>query len=135
MTPDPLREDARPDDGESDATKRIHPGVDEPIETTKSEPPKGLMTSLREAYERARDGRRHQPKEKQPRTAQTVDRSKGLPSPLVRRELFSSPATTILAIPPLRAGLADCTPCQAEPPDSDSKPIAIDVGSVQRRLI
>jgi hypothetical protein len=76
MAPDPLREDARPDDGESDATKRIHPGVDEAIETIKPERPKGLMTSLREAYE-ARDGRRQQSQEKQPRTAKTVDRSKG----------------------------------------------------------
>ena len=79
MTPDPLsREEMQPDDGESDATRRIHPGVEEPIETTKPEQPKGLMTSLREAYERARDGRRQQSAEKQPRTAQTVDRSKGL---------------------------------------------------------
>jgi hypothetical protein len=36
------------------------------------------MTSLREAYARARDGRRQQSAEKQPRTAQTVDRSRGL---------------------------------------------------------
>src|SRR5271156_5398864 len=79
MTPDPLhREDTRQDDGESGATRRIRPGVEETIETTRPEQPKGLMTSLREAYERARDGRRQQPQEKQPRTAQTVDRSKGL---------------------------------------------------------
>ena len=78
MTPDPLsREEMQPDDGKSDATRRIHPGVEEPIETTKLEQPKGLMTSLREAYARARDGRRQQSAEKQPRTAQTVDRSKG----------------------------------------------------------
>ena len=51
MTPDPLsREEMQPDDGKSDATRRIHPGVEEPIETTKPEQPKGLMTSLREAY-------------------------------------------------------------------------------------
>ena len=79
MTPDPLsREEMQPDDGKSDATRRIHPGVEEPLETTKPEQPKGLMTSLREAYARARDGRRQQSAEKQPRTAQTVDRSKGL---------------------------------------------------------
>ncbi|MBZ5726940.1 MAG: TrbI/VirB10 family protein [Acidobacteriia bacterium] len=79
MTTDPLhREDIRPNDGDSDATRRIHPGVEEPIETTKPEPPKGLMASLREAYERARDGRRQQPQEKHPRTAKSVDRSKGL---------------------------------------------------------
>ena len=79
MTPDPLsREEMRPDDRESDATRRIHPEVEEPIETTKLEQTKGLMTSLREAYARARDGRRQQSAEKQPRTAQTVDRSRGL---------------------------------------------------------
>jgi hypothetical protein len=79
MTPDPLsREEIQPDDGKSDATRRIHPGVEEPIETTKLEQPKGLITSLREAYARARDGRREQSAEKQPRTAQTVDRSRGL---------------------------------------------------------
>ena len=79
MTPDPLhREDTRQDDGESGATRRIRPGVEETVETTRPEQPKGLMTSLREAYERARDGRRQQAQEKQPRTAQTVDRSKGL---------------------------------------------------------
>ena len=79
MTPDPLsREEMQPDDGKSDATRRIHPGVEEPLETTKPEQPKGLMTSLREAYARARDGRRQQSAEKQPRTAQTVDRSRGL---------------------------------------------------------
>ena len=79
MTPDPLsREEMQPDEGKSDATRRIHPGVEEPIETTKPEQPKGLITSLREAYARARDGRRQQSAEKQPRTAQTVDRSKGL---------------------------------------------------------
>ena len=45
MTPDPLhREDTQPDDGESDATRRIHPGVEEPVETTKPEQPKGLMS-------------------------------------------------------------------------------------------
>ena len=79
MTPDPLsREEMQPDDGKSDATRRIHPGIEEPFETTKAERPKGLMTSLREAYERARDGRRQQSQEKQPRTAKTVDRSKRL---------------------------------------------------------
>ena len=79
MTPDPLsREEMQPDDGKSDATRRIHPGVEEHFETTKPEQPKGLMTSLREAYARARDGRRQQSAEKQPRTAQTVDRSRGL---------------------------------------------------------
>ena len=79
MTPDPLsREEMQPEDGKSDATRRIHPGVEEPLETTKPEQPKGLMTSLREAYARARDGRRQQSAEKQPRTAQTVDRSRGL---------------------------------------------------------
>jgi hypothetical protein len=79
MTPDPLsREEMQPDDGKSDATRRIHPGIEEPLETTKPERPKGLMTSLREAYARARDGRREQSAEKHPRTAQTVDRSKGL---------------------------------------------------------
>ena len=59
MTPDPLsREEMQPEDGKSDATRRIHPGVEEPLETAKPEQPKGLMTSLREAYERARDGRK-----------------------------------------------------------------------------
>ena len=44
MAPDQLhREDTRPDDGESDATRRIHRGVEEPVETTKPEQPKGLM--------------------------------------------------------------------------------------------
>ncbi len=79
MTPDPLHSDeTRQDDNDSGATKRIRSGVEEPIETTRREQPRGLITSLREAYERARDGRRPQLQEKQPRTSQTVDRSHGL---------------------------------------------------------
>lgn len=78
MAPDPLhREDTRPDDSESDATRRIHRRAEEPLETTTPEQPKGLINSLRDAYERARDGRR-QPAATQPRTAKSVDRSKGL---------------------------------------------------------
>ena len=79
MTPDPLHSDeTRQDDSDSGATRRIRSGVEEPFETTMREQPRGLITSLREAYERARDGRRPQPQEKQPRTSLTVDRSKGL---------------------------------------------------------
>ena len=79
MAPDPLnREAVRPDDIELDATRATHRGTEEPIETAGPEPAKGLLTSLREAYERARDGRRQQTAEKQPRTAKSLDRSKTL---------------------------------------------------------
>jgi len=79
MAPDPLnREGVRPDDVELDVTRPIHRGTEESNETAGPEPAKGLLTSIREAYERARDGRRQQTAEKQPRTAKNVDRSKAL---------------------------------------------------------
>jgi len=46
---------------------------------SKPEESKSLFSSLREAYERARDGqKRPQPEKQQSRTAKSVDRSKGL---------------------------------------------------------
>jgi hypothetical protein len=79
MAADPLNhEGVRQDGMELDETRPIHSGTEEPIETAGPEPAKGLIASLREAYERARDGRRTQTAEKQPRTAKNVDRSKAL---------------------------------------------------------
>ena len=76
MTPDPLRGgNTPPDEGELDPNRRIEPEPEEP-----PTPParKGIMASLREEYERARSGRRPAASAHQPRTAKSVDRSKGL---------------------------------------------------------
>ena len=58
---------------ESSAQELDQPAASQPEEQ------KSLFSSLREAYERARDGRnRVQPEKQQSRTAKSVDRSKGL---------------------------------------------------------
>ena len=62
---------------EADVTRRINRGAAEP-DAGEPKEKRTAFSSLREAYVRARDGRRATRPEAQARTAKTVDRSKGL---------------------------------------------------------
>ena len=77
MTPELNKNEGLPEDAELDATRRINAGSVEQPEATE---PRTRTTfgSLREAYLRARDGRKRVQPEKQSRTAKSMDRSKGL---------------------------------------------------------
>ena len=77
MTPELKKTEGMPDAVELDATRRISAGAAEP-EATQPEETKSAFASLRDAYVRARDGRKRGQPEKQSRTAKSVDRSKGL---------------------------------------------------------
>jgi len=77
MTPELNKNEVLPG-AEPDATKRPRGGVAEQPETTEPEETRTVFGSLRDAYERARDGRKRVQPEKQSRTAKSVDRSKGL---------------------------------------------------------
>ena len=69
------RTDAADLDGAQDSSTRE---LDQPA-AGQPEEPKSLFSSLREAFERARDGqKRPQAEKQQSRTAKSVDRSKGL---------------------------------------------------------
>jgi hypothetical protein len=78
MTPELNKNQGLPDGAELDETRRIKGGSLEQPEA--SEPPETKTTfgSLREAYLRARDGRKRVQPERQSRSAMSVDRSKGL---------------------------------------------------------
>ena len=78
MTPELNKNEGLPDGAEPDATQRIRTGAAEQPEATEPEETRTVFSSLREAYERARDGRKRGQPEKQSRTAKSVDRSKGL---------------------------------------------------------
>ena len=78
MTPELKKTEEIPDGAELDATRRIRGGAAEQAEAPEPEEAKSALGSLREAYLRARDGRRKVQPEKQSRTAKSVDRSKGL---------------------------------------------------------
>ena len=78
MTPEMNKNEGLPDGAEPDATQRIRSGAAEQPETTEPQETRTVFGSLRDAYERARDGRKRVQPEKQSRTAKSVDRSKGL---------------------------------------------------------
>ena len=78
MTPELNKNEDLPDGTEMDATKRISAGSAEQPEATEAEETRTAFGPLREAYLRARDGRKRAQPEKQSRTAKSIDRSKGL---------------------------------------------------------
>jgi hypothetical protein len=78
MTPELNKTEGLPDGAEPAATQRIATGAAEQPETAEPEGTRAGFSSLREAYVRARDGRKRGQPEKQSRTAKSVDRSKGL---------------------------------------------------------
>ena len=78
MTPEMKKNEGVPDGADQDATHRIRYGAAEQPETTEPQETRTVFGSLRDAYERARDGRKRVQPEKQSRTAKSVDRSKGL---------------------------------------------------------
>jgi hypothetical protein len=78
MTPELNKNEGLPDGAELDATRRINAGSVEQPEATESQETRTTFGSLREAYLRARDGRKRVQPEKQSRTAKSIDRSKGL---------------------------------------------------------
>jgi len=78
MTPEMNKNDGLPEGADQDATQRIPSGAAEQPETTEPQEARTVFGSLRDAYERARDGRKRVQPEKQSRTAKSVDRSKGL---------------------------------------------------------
>ena len=78
MTPELNKTEGLPDGAEPAATQRIGTGAAEQPEATEPEGTRTGFSSLREAYVRARDGRKRGQPEKQSRTAKSVDRSKGL---------------------------------------------------------
>ena len=78
MTPELNKNEVLPNGAEPDATQRTPAGAREQPETAEPEETRTVFGSLREAYERARDGRKRVQPEKQSRTAKSVDRSKGL---------------------------------------------------------
>ena len=78
MTPE-LNKTEEPTNGAEPAeTQRIGTGAAEQPEAAEPEGTRTGFGSLREAYVRARDGRKRGQPEKQSRTAKSVDRSKGL---------------------------------------------------------
>jgi hypothetical protein len=76
MTPELNKTEGLPDGAAT--TQRIGSGAAEQPEATEPEGTRTGFSSLREAYVRARDGRKRGQPEKQSRTAKSVDRSKGL---------------------------------------------------------
>src|ERR1039457_7191350 len=78
MTPESNKTEGRPDVAEADVTRRISNGPAEQLDAAEPEEKRTLFASLREAYVRARDGRKAVRPERQARTAKNVDRSKGL---------------------------------------------------------
>jgi type IV secretory pathway VirB10-like protein len=78
MTPGLNKTDGLPDGVESDTTQRISAGAAEQPEAAEPEDRRTPFSTLREAYARARDGRKRDQPEKQSRTAKSADRSKGL---------------------------------------------------------
>ena len=78
MTPELNKNEGLPDNAELDATRRINAGSVEQPEATEPQETRTTFGSLREAYLRARDGRKRVQPEKQSRTAKSIDRSKGL---------------------------------------------------------
>src|ERR1035438_5559939 len=78
MTPGLNKIEGLPDAGESDATQRVSAGAAEQPEATEPEDRRTAFSALRDAYARARDGRKRDQPEKQNRTAKSADRSKGL---------------------------------------------------------
>ena len=78
MTPELNKNEGLPDGAEPDATRRINAGSVEQPEATEPQETRTTFGSLREAYLRARDGRKRVQPEKQSRTAKSIDRSKGL---------------------------------------------------------
>ena len=78
MTPELNKNEGLPDGAELDATRRINAGSVEQPEATEPQETRTTFGSLREAYLRARDGRKRVQPEKQSRTAKSIDRSKGL---------------------------------------------------------
>ena len=78
MTPELNKTEKQPDAAEPDVTRRISAGASEQPDAPEPEEKRTLFASLREAYLRARDGRKGVRPERQARTAKNVDRSKGL---------------------------------------------------------
>jgi hypothetical protein len=78
MTPELNKTEGLPDGAEPAATQRTSTGAAEQPEAAEPEGTRTGFSSLREAYVRARDGRKRGQPEKQSRTAKSVDRSKGL---------------------------------------------------------
>jgi hypothetical protein len=78
MTPRLNKTEGLPDGVESDATQHISAGEAEQPGLTEPEDRRTPFSTLREAYARARDGRKRDQPEKQNRTAKSADRSKGL---------------------------------------------------------
>src|ERR1035438_6448194 len=75
MTPGLNKIEGLPDAGESDATQRVSAGAAEQPEATEPEDRRTAFSALRDAYARARDGRKRDQPEKQNRTAKSADRS------------------------------------------------------------
>ena len=78
MTPGLNKTEGLPDGVESDTTQRISAGAAEQPEAAEPEDRRTAFSALRDAYARARDGRKRDQPEKQNRTAKSADRSKGL---------------------------------------------------------
>ena len=78
MTPELNKSDGLPNAAEPDVTRRMSVGAAEPPDAAEPEEKRNVFSSLRDAYERARDGRRPAQPTRQDRTAKSVDRSKGL---------------------------------------------------------
>jgi len=78
MTPELNKTEGPTDGAEPAATQRIGTGAAEQPEAAEPEGTRTGLSSLREAYVRARDGSKRGQPEKQSRTAKSVDRSKGL---------------------------------------------------------
>jgi len=78
MTPQMNKTEGLPNGAEPDATQRIRVDAAEQLETPEPQETRTVFGSLRDAYGRARDGRKRVQPEKQSRTAKSVDRSKGL---------------------------------------------------------
>ena len=78
MTPGLNKTEGLPDSVESDTTQLISAGAAGQPEAAEPEDRRTPFSTLREAYARARDGRKRDQPEKQNRTAKSADRSKGL---------------------------------------------------------
>ena len=79
MAPQRNKIEERTDAAELDGAQESSARGARPAAGQQARGAKSLFSSLREAYERARDGRkRPQPEKQQSRTAKSVDRSKGL---------------------------------------------------------
>jgi hypothetical protein len=78
MTPELNKTERLPDDAGPDVTQRISAGAAEQPDGAEPAEHKTAFGSLRDAYTRARDGRKRGQPEKPSRSAKSVDRSKGL---------------------------------------------------------